>query len=81
MPRLLFTIAANDKGWQLYEGQYGRNWFDNLGDARESAKLLAAKLDLGEMTEFIHADSLGFGRAHAAPRGRGRIRIGGMAAL
>ena len=30
MPRLLFTIAANDKGWQLYEGQYGRNWFDNL---------------------------------------------------
>ena len=44
MPRLLFTIAANDKGWQLYEGQYGRNWFDNLGDARESAKLLAATL-------------------------------------
>ena len=25
MPRLLFTIAANAKGWQLYEGQYGRN--------------------------------------------------------
>lgn len=44
MPRLLFTIAAAASGWQLYEGQYGRNWFDNLGDARESAKLLAATL-------------------------------------
>jgi amidophosphoribosyltransferase len=29
-------------------------------DTPERAKLLAAKLDLGEMTEFIHADSLGF---------------------
>lgn len=44
MPRLLFTIAAAASGWQLYEGEYGRNWFDNLGDARENAKLLAATL-------------------------------------
>ena len=33
MPRLLFTIAADASGWQLYEGQFGRDWFDNLGDA------------------------------------------------
>ena len=44
MPRLLFTIAADASGWQLYEGQFGRDWFDNLGDARENAKLLAAIL-------------------------------------
>ena len=29
-------------------------------DTPERAKLLAAKLDLGEMTDFIHADSLAF---------------------
>ncbi|WAC62178.1 hypothetical protein OVA13_12305 [Pseudoxanthomonas sp. SL93] len=44
MPRLLFTIVAAASGWQLYEGEYGRNWFETLGDARENAKLLAATL-------------------------------------
>ncbi len=44
MPRLLFTIAANDEGWQLHEGVYGSSWFEQLGDAREKAKLLALTL-------------------------------------
>ncbi|KAF1721778.1 hypothetical protein [Pseudoxanthomonas wuyuanensis] len=44
MSRLLFTIAARTSGWQLYEGEHGRSWFEHLGDARENAKLLAATL-------------------------------------
>jgi len=44
MSRLLFTIAARTQGWQLYEGEHGRSWFQNLSEARENAKLLAATL-------------------------------------
>jgi hypothetical protein len=44
MPRLLFTIVSAASGWQLYEGEYGRSWFQNLGDARDNANLLAATL-------------------------------------
>lgn len=44
MPRLLFTIAASHHGWQLYEGEHGRSSFENLSDARDNAKLLAATL-------------------------------------
>lgn len=45
MSRLLFTIAAaNDNGWQLYEGEHGRSWFETLGDAHDNARLLAATL-------------------------------------
>lgn len=44
MPRLLFTIAAATEGWQLYEGEHGRSWFETLGDARDNAQLLAATL-------------------------------------
>jgi hypothetical protein len=44
MSRLLFTIVSAANGWQLYEGEYGRSWFQTLGDARENAELLAATL-------------------------------------
>lgn len=39
MPRLLFTIAAANDGWQLYEGEHGRSRFETLNDARDSAHL------------------------------------------
>ncbi|MGN6223901.1 hypothetical protein [Pseudoxanthomonas sp.] len=44
MPRLLFTIAAANEGWQLYEGEHGRSRYPTLNDARDSARLLAATL-------------------------------------
>ncbi|KRG71665.1 hypothetical protein [Pseudoxanthomonas dokdonensis] len=44
MQRLLFTITANDQGWQLYEGIYGSSWFAQFGEARDKAKLLAVTL-------------------------------------
>lgn len=44
MSRLLFTIVSAAAGWQLYEGQQGRSWHRELGEARENAKLLAAML-------------------------------------
>lgn len=44
MPRLLFTIASTTDGWQLYEGEHGRSSFDNLSDARDNARMLAATL-------------------------------------
>ncbi len=44
MPRLLFTIAPTTDGWQLYEGEHGRSSFDNLSDARDNARMLAATL-------------------------------------
>lgn len=44
MPRLLFTIVSATTGWQLYEGVQGRSWHRDLGEARQSAKLIAAIL-------------------------------------
>ena len=44
MARLLFTIASATTGWQLYEGEHGRSWHRDLGEARQNAKLLAATL-------------------------------------
>lgn len=42
--RLLFTIVSAATGWQLYEGHEGRSWHRNLGEARQSADLLASTL-------------------------------------
>ena len=44
MARLLFTIVSATTGWQLYEGEHGRSWHRDLGEARQNAKLLAATL-------------------------------------
>ena len=44
MARLLFTIVSAPTGWQLYEGEHGRSWHRDLGEARQSAKLIAATL-------------------------------------
>ena len=40
MARLLFTIVSATTGWQLYEGEHSRSWHRDLGEARQSAKLL-----------------------------------------
>ena len=44
MARLLFTIVSATTGWQLYEAENSRSWHRDLGEARQSAKLLAATL-------------------------------------
>ena len=44
MARLLFTIVSATTGWQLCEGEHDRSWHRDLGEARQSAKLLAATL-------------------------------------
>ena len=42
--RLMFTIVSARTGWQLYEGNEGRQWFASRGDAMETADLMAASL-------------------------------------
>ena len=42
--RLMFTIVSAQSGWQLYEGDQGRQWFATRGDAMETADLMAASL-------------------------------------
>lgn len=42
--RLMFTIVSAQSGWQLYEGDQGRQWFATRGDAMETADIMAASL-------------------------------------
>lgn len=44
MQRVLFTIAARDQGWQLYEGEQGRFWFSDRSEALQRASVIAASL-------------------------------------
>lgn len=44
MSRYLFTICAESRGWQLYEGQEGRHWFARRDDALETAGIMASRL-------------------------------------
>jgi len=44
MQRLLFTITAQDQGWQLYEGEHGRLWFNDRAEALHTAGVIAATL-------------------------------------
>lgn len=44
MQRLLLTVAARDQGWQLYEGEHGRQFFDRREDALHMARLVASDL-------------------------------------
>ncbi|WP_162455218.1 hypothetical protein [Pseudoxanthomonas kalamensis] len=44
MHRLLFTIAAQATGWQLYEGDEGKFWFSRWDDALETADIMAGAL-------------------------------------
>ncbi|MEP6906678.1 MAG: hypothetical protein ABI858_01665 [Pseudoxanthomonas sp.] len=42
--RLMFTIVSASTGWQLYQGDQGRQWFASRDDAMETADLMAASL-------------------------------------
>ncbi|WCE02627.1 hypothetical protein [Pseudoxanthomonas sp. JBR18] len=44
MQRVLFTIAASDQGWQLYEGEHGRFWFTDRDEALHTASVIASSL-------------------------------------
>ncbi|MET0289981.1 MAG: hypothetical protein ABW178_10180 [Pseudoxanthomonas sp.] len=42
MSPLLFVIAAEAYGWQLYQGSEQRYWFARWDDALETADIMAA---------------------------------------
>ncbi|MET0583145.1 MAG: hypothetical protein ABWX88_02775 [Pseudoxanthomonas sp.] len=42
--RLMFTLVSADSGWQLYEGDQGREWFASRSDALETADMMAMSL-------------------------------------
>jgi hypothetical protein len=44
MQRVLFTITAQDQGWQLYEGEHGRFWFNDRAEALHTAGVIASNL-------------------------------------
>lgn len=44
MQRVLFTVTAQDQGWQLYEGEHGRFWFNDRAEALHTAGVIAANL-------------------------------------
>ncbi|WP_337052824.1 hypothetical protein [Pseudoxanthomonas sp. USHLN014] len=44
MQRLLLTVAAREQGWQLYEGDQGRQFFEDREEALHTAALIAATL-------------------------------------
>jgi hypothetical protein len=44
MQRVLFTVTAQDRGWQLYEGEYGRFWFSDRAEALHTATVIASTL-------------------------------------
>lgn len=44
MQRLLLTIAAREQGWQLYEGEHGRLFFQDRKEALHTAGVIAANL-------------------------------------
>ncbi|SEM07976.1 hypothetical protein SAMN05428989_2989 [Pseudoxanthomonas sp. GM95] len=46
MQRVLFTISARDQGWQLYEGEQGRFWFNDRAEALHTAGVIANNLHL-----------------------------------
>jgi len=44
MHRLMFTLVSASNGWQLFEGDEGRQWFSRRDHALEAANLMAASL-------------------------------------
>ncbi|WDS34657.1 hypothetical protein [Pseudoxanthomonas sp.] len=44
MQRVLFTVTAQDQGWQLYEGEHGRFWFNDRAEALHTARVIASNL-------------------------------------
>lgn len=42
--RLMFTLVPACSGWQLYEGDQGKQWFATRSDAVHAADLMAASL-------------------------------------
>lgn len=44
MHRLMFTIVSASNGWQLFEGDEGRQWFARRDHALETADLMAFSL-------------------------------------
>ncbi|MET1161148.1 MAG: hypothetical protein ABWY48_01300 [Pseudoxanthomonas sp.] len=42
--RLMFTVVSASNGWQLYEGDQGREWFASRYEAVETADLIAMSL-------------------------------------